>query len=219
MALSKLARLSLWIGIAVAAAAFDSSSFAAPAQGFPAVLGGRRIGSATARRYGVEREVLATVALVKRAGDRRRLSSHAVRLPLDELEPIDEFVYTLPQACGGYAFRVYETNRTQILEFAYFDVDGAEFAIRDYVAGANPFIKPGLWTAFDHTADTIPYMRAELEESSPPLPRFVYLRALVSGDSEPLQRELGMAYKRAIRAAARCGPGSHLRAVAAAAAG
>ena len=215
MALSKLARLWLWVAVAIGAAVLDSSSFASPAQGFSGLVGGRRIGSATARRYGVAHDVLATVALVKRAGDMRQLSSHAVRLPLDELQPIDEFVYTLPDACGGYAFRVYETNRTQILEFAYLDLDGAAFAIRDYVAGANPFIKPGLWTAFDHTADTIPYMRAELEESTPPLPRFVYVRALVSGDSELLQRELGMAYKRAIRAAAHCGAGPQLPAAAA----
>src|SRR5262245_45291084 len=119
MALSKLVRLSLTIGVAIAAAAFDSSSFGASIQGFPPVVGGHRVGSATARRYGVEGDVRATVALVKRAGDERQLSSHAVRLPLDELQPIDEFAYTLPAACGGYAFRVYETSTTQILEFAY----------------------------------------------------------------------------------------------------
>src|SRR5262245_50298621 len=116
MALSKFARLWLWAGVALAAAAFDQNVFAAS---FPPLVGGHRIGSATARRYGVEREVLATVALVKRAGDARVLSSHAVHLPLDELQPIDEFAYTLPAACGGYAFRVYETSATQILEFAY----------------------------------------------------------------------------------------------------
>ena len=207
MALSKLARLSLLVTVAAVAAAIDWTTLASPAQTFPPLIGGRRIGTATARRYGVEREVLATVALVKQAGDARRLSSHAVRLPLDELQPIEDFVYTLPQACGGYAFHVYETDKTQILEFAYVDADGARFSIRDYVAGTNPFIKPGLWTAYDHTADTIPYMRAELAESHPPLPPFVYVKALVTGDSEPLQRELGMAYKRAIRAAVRC-PGT-----------
>ena len=161
-------------------------------------------------RYGGEADVLATVALVKGSGEAHRLSSRAVHLPLDEYEPIAEFDYALPPACGGYAFRVYETARTQILEFAYSDVDGATFLIRDYVLGANPFIKPGLWGAYDHTADTIPYMRAELAETLPPLPPYAYLKALVTGDSEPLQRELGMAYKRAIRAAVRCPVGSPL---------
>src|SRR5882672_11698776 len=194
----------LWLLAGLAAAAGDVSALAGPAPGSPMMIGGRRIGSATARRYGVGRDVLATVALVKGAGEARRLSSRAVHLPLDEYEPIAEFDYALSPECGGYAFRVYETARTQILEFAYSDADGATFLIRDYVLGANPFIKPGLWGAYDHTADTIPYMRAELGETLPPLPPYTYLKALVTGDSEGLQRELGMAYKRAVRAAVRC---------------
>lgn len=210
---SGLALLGMLVG--VVAAAWDTSAFAEPAPQFPAMVGGRRIGSPTARRYGVGRDVLATVALVKGAGEERRLGSRAVRLPIDEHEPIDEFDYALPAECGGYEFRVYETGRTQILEFAYSDADGAVFRIRDYVLGANPFIKPGLWGAYDHTADTIPYMRAELAETTPPpQPSFVYLKALVTGDSEPLQRELGMAYRRAVRAAVRCTAGLPLAALA-----
>jgi hypothetical protein len=206
----------LGILVALAAAAWETSVLAEPAASqSPTMIGGRRIGSPTPRRYGVGRDVLATVALVKEAGEERRLSSRAVRLPLDEYEPIDEFDYALPPECGGYTFRVYETARTQILEFAYSDADGAVFRIRDYVTGANPFIRPGLWGAYDHTADTIPYMRAELaENSAPPPPSYVYLKALVTGDSEPLQRELGMAYKRAVRAAVRCPTSSPLAALA-----
>jgi hypothetical protein len=202
MRMTELAPVGLLAGIV--AAWCDVSALAAPAPQSPVMIGSRRIGSATARRYGVGREVLATVALVKGIGEARRLGSRAVQLPVEEYEPIAEFDYVLPQACGGYVFRVYETGRTQILEFAYSDADGATFLIRDYVVGANPFIKPGLWSAFDHTADTIPYMRAELVETQPPAPRAVYLKALVTGDSESLQRELGMAYKRAVRAAVRC---------------
>lgn len=202
----------LWLLAGLAAAACDVSALAEPAPQFPAMIAGRRIGSPTARRYGVGREVLATVALVKGAGEARQLGSRAVHLPLDEYQPIAEFDYALPPACGGYAFRVYETAKTQILEYAYSDADGAVFLIRDYVLGANPFIKPGLWSAFDHTADTIPYMRAELEETTPPLSPSVYLKALVTGDSESLQRELGMAYKRAVRAAVHCPVGPQLAA-------
>src|SRR5262245_51758996 len=127
MRLTEFAPLGLLAGLA--AAACELWALAAPAPQSPVMIGSRRIGSAIARRYGAGREVLATVAIVKGAGEARRLGSRAIQLPLDEYEPIAEFDYALPQSCGGYVFRVYETGRTQILEFAYADADGAVFLI------------------------------------------------------------------------------------------
>ena len=155
-------------------------------------------------RYGGERDVLATIAIVKRAGFTQRIGSHGVRLPVQELQPMTLFDYQLPQACGGSAFRVYEAGKTEILEYEYVEPNGAQIAIRDYVAGANPFVGPGLWSALDHTADSVSFMMADVAESRNQLLPEVYSRGLVTGLPTLLQREFGLAYRGAVRAAVMC---------------
>lgn len=130
--------------------------------------------------YGAAHDVLETVATAKRAGRVHLISSRAIRLPTHELGTITVFDYRLPAACGGYMFRLYETGKTQILEYDYQRGDGASYVIRDYVAGANPFIKPGLWTSFDHTADSVAEMMARFVETGSRLVPAVYSQGLVT---------------------------------------
>ncbi|HEX5046115.1 MAG TPA: hypothetical protein VFX89_03260 [Gammaproteobacteria bacterium] len=155
-------------------------------------------------RYGTEAEVLATVVEVKRTGRAQNISNRAVRLPVQEFYPMTRFDYELPAACGGYAFRVYESGTTQILEYTLVGADGTELSIRDYVAGTNPFIKPGLWTALDHTADSVSFMMTDFAETKSLIIPEVYSKGLVTGLPEMLKRDLGAEYRRAVHAAAAC---------------
>ena len=155
-------------------------------------------------RYGGESDVLATIAAVKQTGHAQSISNRAVRLPVQEFYPMTRFEYALPAACGNYTFRVYESGATQILEYAMVDAAGAELSIRDYVAGTNPFIKPGLWTALDHTADSVSFMMTDFAETKSQIIPEVYSKGLVTGLPVSLQRELGVAYRRAVHAAALC---------------
>ena len=154
--------------------------------------------------YGLEEEVLGTVAAVRGAGVMRLMSSRAVRLPIRTLEPITAFDYRFPQRCGGHAFRVIEAGETEILELRHERADGAEIRIRDYVAGASPFIQPGLWNSFDHTADDIGMMASQFVETTAPLFPAVYSRGLMTGLAEADRLELGSAYRDALRLAAGC---------------
>jgi hypothetical protein len=155
-------------------------------------------------RYGTEPEVLATVAAVKRAGRVQHISNRAVRLPVQEFHPMTVFDYELPAACGKLAFRVYEAGTTQILEYTYVEPNGAQLEIRDYVTGTNPFVRPGLWTALDHTADSVSFMMTDFAETKNDLIPEVYSKGLITGLPEMLQRELGLAYRNAVQAAALC---------------
>ena len=152
----------------------------------------------------VEQEVLATVRAVKSGTAPHFVSSRAVRLPTLELYAIAIFDYDLPPSCGGYRFRVYESGTTQILEYAY-ERDGETHFIRDYVTGSSPFIHPGLWSSFDHTADSVTEMMTLFAEGerSRLTPR-VYSKGLVTGLAVMTQEELGTAYLQAIKAAAEC---------------
>ena len=156
----------------------------------------------------LEREVLATVQAVKGSGSRSVLGSRAVRLPTREHYEIAVFDYELPQACGGYRFRVYETGSTQILEYAYDQGgSGPPYLVRDYVAGSSPFIRPGLWSSYDHTADGVSSMMTLFTETNNPLMPRAYSRGFGTDLAEPTQRELDSAYRKAVKAASRCARG------------
>jgi hypothetical protein len=155
--------------------------------------------------YGGEQDVLATIAIVKHSGLPQQIGSHGVRLPVQELQPMTLFDYQLPHECGGLSFRVYEGGKTQILEYEYKEPNGAQVAIRDYVSGANPFVGPGLWSALDHTADSVSFMMADLALSRNQLLPEVSSRGLITGLPTLLKREFGLAYRSALHAAVMCG--------------
>jgi len=173
----------------------------------PEEAGSATRNAAPAGDSGVELEVLATVQAVKRTGSRRILGSRAVRLPTRELYEIAVFDYAFPQACGGYRFRVYESGETQILEYAYEQGSAGEYLIRDYVAGSSPFIKPGLWSSYDHTADSVTHMMTLFGETNNPLMPSVYSRGVITGLAEMTQRQLDSAYREAVKAATQCARG------------
>jgi hypothetical protein len=156
----------------------------------------------------LESEVLATVQTVKGSGARSVLGSRAVRLPTREHYEIAVFDYELPAACGGYRFRVYETGSTQILEYAYDQGGGTEpYLVRDYVAGSSPFIRPGLWSSYDHTADGVSHMMTLFTETNNPLMPRAYSRGFGTDLGEATQRELDSAYREAVKAASHCTSG------------
>jgi len=123
---------------------------------------------------------------------------------VQEFYPMTQFDYELPAECGGLTFRVYESGNTQILEYPYVEPDGSELEIRDYVSGTNPFIGPGLWTALDHTADSVSFMMTDFAETKNELIPEVYSKGLITGLPEALQRELGVVYRDAVHAAVLC---------------
>lgn len=144
--------------------------------------------------YGGNFAIAQTISAVVRHGDRQRLSSRAVRLPELPLGEITVSSFAFPSACGGHQFRVIETNKTQVLEYTYPDGKGDTYHIRDYVRGANPFIKPGLWTAFDHTADSISLMSSNVGSSQSGPVATVYSRGLVTSLPKEKQHLYGRAY-------------------------
>lgn len=163
--------------------------------------------AAPASATDVESEVLATIQTVKGVGSRRVLGSRAVRLPTREHYEIAVFDYELPAACGGYRFRVYETGTTQILEYAYDQGSTGPYLVRDYVAGSSPFIRPGLWSSYDHTADSVSNMMVLLTETHHPLMPRAYSRGFGTDLAETTQRELDSAYREAVKAASHCALG------------
>ena len=148
--------------------------------------------------YGDEYVVQATVGAVKLQGNLGHVSSRAIRLPERPLGEIAVFGYQFPPACGGHAFRVYEARDMQILEYQYAAHDGATHVIRDYVSGPNPFVEPGLWTAYDHTAGSISSMTSQFEQRSGGSMNGVYSQGLVTGLPVSEQRVLGNAYQQAL---------------------
>src|SRR5690606_3892122 len=106
-----------------------------------------------------------------------------------------------PPRCGGQTFRVIESRDTRILELRHTLADGSEIGIRDYVAGASPFIRPGLWSANDHASDGIDAMTSQFVETAAPFAPAVYSRGLVTGMEETMRRDLGVAYRGALRQA------------------
>jgi hypothetical protein len=196
---SRLLSLSVAGTALLTGCAYFNGAFA-PDAGGPAIA--ERSG--TRAEYGVGQEVLDTVEAVRSAGDVRQLSSRAVRLPTRELQSFTVFDYTLPESCGGYAFRVYDSGITHILEYSYERPDGGTSLIRDYIAGRSPFMTPGLWSSYDHTADSVTHMMTLFAETESRLAPRVYSRGLMTGLAEMTQEELGLAYRDAVRAASVC---------------
>lgn len=161
-------------------------------------------GQQTGAVYGVEDDVRGTVDIVKTAGVVSRISSHAIRLPSNPLRTITAFDYEFPASCGGHHFRVYEANGTQILEYAYAPLNGKGHVIRDYISGPSPFIKAGLWTAYDHTGDSISDMNHNFARRGSGILVGTYSQGPVTGLDFSARRSLGILYDRALRDAHNC---------------
>jgi len=149
--------------------------------------------------YGGEADVRGTVDIVKTAGDVRQISSHAIRLPSNPLQTITSFDYEFPATCGGHHFRVYEADGTQILEYDYAPPSGRAYVIRDYISGPHPFIRAGLWTAYDHTGDSVSDMRVQFAKRGSGILTGTYSQGPVTGLDASSRRVLGAAYDRALR--------------------
>ncbi len=152
-----------------------------------------------AAEYGVETDVQGTIEFVKTAGDVSVISSRAIRLPSNPLRAITAFHYEFPGDCGGHQFRVYEADGTQILEYAYDSGNGDVDLIRDYISGPSPFIQAGLWSAYDHTRDSIVNMSLKFERRGDGILKGTYSQGPVTGLNSMDKRALGLAYDRALR--------------------
>lgn len=161
-------------------------------------------------QYGDDHNVQAAIGTIKSQGVKDRISSRAIRLPEQPLGEIAVFGYQFPAACGAHEFRVYETSNAQILEYRFAAGNGESKMIRDYVTGPSPFAKPGLWTAYDHTADSISTMKSKIDERGDRLFDGVYSQGLVTGLPDAEQRLLGNAYQRALADAGSCQPAQTL---------
>ena len=173
-------------------------------------LGGgtKRMGvesTGSSARYGNESAVQATIDAVKLQGNAQRVSSMAIRLPKRPLGEIAVYTHQYPEDCGSHEFRVFEAAETQILEYHHSGHDGKSHMIRDYVAGPSPFVAPGLWSAYDHTADSISTMTAKLEQRGDRLFDGVYSQGFVTDLPNVEQRALGDAYQKALNDVSSCG--------------
>lgn len=194
---------------ALISAALFSGGCAHVADAF-AFLGGR--GGETRRSetvsgeppYGAASDVREAIDLVKTAGTATVISSRALRLPSHPLSAVTAFDYLFPETCGGHRFRVYELSDIQILEFEYAASDGRRYVIRDYISGPNPFIAPGLWTAYDHTEDSVADMSLQFGIRGSGILRGTYSQGPVTGLELQAQHTLGRAYDRALRDTAGC---------------
>ena len=149
-------------------------------------------------QYGNDYAIEQTIRTVISNGSEDRLSSRAIRLPEQPLSEIAVFGYRFPSVCGGHKFRVYEAQGLQILEYSYASQDGDEHMIRDYISGPSPFVQAGLWTAYDHTADSISTMTTQFEKRGDGMFNGVYSQGLVTSLPAVEQRALGNAYQQAI---------------------
>lgn len=154
--------------------------------------------------YGDKHTVEVAIGAIKSQGKMDRLSSRAIRLPEQPLGEIVVFGYRFPATCGAHEFRVYEAKDLQVLEYQYALENGDSHTIRDYVTGPSPFVAPGLWSAYDHTADSISTMTSELAERGDGLFKGVYSRGLVTGLPDREQRTLGYAYEEALKEVSNC---------------
>jgi hypothetical protein len=154
--------------------------------------------------YGVEENIRGTVDVIKKVGDVSRISSHAIRLPSNPLRTITAFDYEFPDDCGGHHFRVYEADGTQILEYQYAPPSGNGHIIRDYISGPNPFIRAGLWTAYDHTGDGVSDMTLKYARRGSGILAGTYSQGPMTGLDASSKRVLGAAYDRALRDSTGC---------------
>jgi len=155
-------------------------------------------------QFGDDFVVQATIGTIKSQGSQDRLSSRAIHLPERPLGEIAVFDYQFPQSCGGHDFRVLETSETQILEFEYAANNGDTYMIRDYVSGPSPFVQAGLWSAYDHTADSISTMTSQFEQRGDGMFNGMYSQGLVTGLPVAEQRALGSAYQEALNDVYNC---------------
>lgn len=160
--------------------------------------------STSSVQFGDDFVVQATIVTIKSQGRQDRLSSRAIRLPERPLDEIFVFDYQFPQSCGGHDFRVLETGETQILEYEYAASNGDTYMIRDYVSGRNPFVQAGLWSAYDHTANSLSTMTSQIEQRGDGIINSVYSRGLVTGLPVEEQRALGSAYQEALNDVYNC---------------
>ena len=151
-----------------------------------------------AENYGDDSAIRTAITTVKSQGSQNRVISRAIRLPERPLGEIAVYGYQFPAACGGHQFHVYEADGTQILEYAYDSGNGDVDLIRDYISGPSPFVQSGLWTAYDHTADSISTMTSRFERLRVKTLNGTYSQGLHTNLPEVEQRELGRAYNRAI---------------------
>lgn len=153
----------------------------------------------------LEAEIVDTMSTVKASGTHQVVRSNAIRLPMQTLHPITIYAYQYPASCGSHFFRVLESGETEILEYSHLrPEDGTVFVIRDYVRGPSPFIEPGLWTSYDHTAMDIPDMMARLAKTSSAVTPHTYSQGLVTGLATMTQQELDVAYRSALKTASEC---------------
>jgi len=151
-----------------------------------------------ADQYGNEFTIRQTINSVIAQGKQNRVSSRAIRLPERPLGEIAVFGYQFPLSCGGHKFRVFEAQNTQILEYQYDSNDGNTHMIRDYISGPSPFVEPGLWSAYDHTAGSISTMTSQFERRRGKSMNGVYSQGLVTNLPDVKQRAFGSAYQQAL---------------------
>jgi hypothetical protein len=151
----------------------------------------------TIDQYGSGDAIEGAIGVVKIHGTESHVSSRAIRLPENPLGEVTVFSLELPSNCGGHAFRVIEADGIRILEFEYIQSAGDTLQIRDYVAGPNPFVQPGLWTAYDHTADSISSMKSQFS-STGGRHASMYSQGLVTSLPATKRQTLGKAYQLAI---------------------
>lgn len=154
--------------------------------------------------YGGESDVRGTIDIIKTVGDVSQIGSHSIRLPRNPLRTITKFDYAFPESCGGHHFRVYEADGTQILEYAYSPVVGRQYIIRDYITGPSPFIQAGLWSAYDHTEDSVANMKVAFASRGSGVLKGTYSQGPVTGLEPSARRMLGRAYDRALRDSQGC---------------
>ena len=148
-------------------------------------------------QYGNTDAIKRAIGVVKTHGTESHVSSRAIRLPESPLGEVTVFSLELPSNCGGHAFRVIEADGVRILEFEYRQGAGDTYQIRDYVTGPSPFVRPGLWTAYDHTADSISSMKSQFSNIGG-RHASMYSQGLVTSLPAPERQILGKAYQSAI---------------------
>ena len=151
----------------------------------------------TIDQYGDSDAIEQAIGVVKTHGTESHVSSRAIRLPESPLGEVTVFSLELPSNCGGHAFRVIEADGVRILEFEYRQGAGATHRIRDYIAGPSPFVRPGLWSAYDHTADSISSMKSQFSNSGG-RHGSMYSQGLVTSLPAAERQILGRAYQSAI---------------------
>lgn len=154
--------------------------------------------------FGDDFSVRQAIGTVKDRGTRSRVSSHAIRLPERPLGAVTVFSFEYPANCGGHTFRVIEADGAQILEFDHPESAGGSNQVRDYVSGPNPFVQPGLWTAYDHTAASINTMTSQFEQRGAGMFNGVYSQGLVTNLPVAEKWALGSAYRQALSDARSC---------------